>query len=297
MNKPKVWINGKFIDMVDARISIFDRGFLYGDGVFETMRSYAGVIFKLEEHLERLFGALGLLKIKAPHSKKYLTDAIYENLTVNGLKSANIRVSVTRGEGILGIGYRDEFVPNTVIVAKELKEYPDWMYLKGISAKVVDVRQNEHSPVPKIKSLNFLNYILARQSAKEKGFDEAILMNTTNYIAEASTSNVFSVNRGRIVTPSLNSGVLPGITRGAIIKIAKRMRLDIEEDKVPYVELLDADEIFLTNSLVEILPVTKLDSKKVGKGIPGEITKLLHISYQKEVIKETLRLRQDTYLR
>jgi len=288
MNKPKVWINGKFVDMVDAKVSIFDRGFLYGDGVFETMRSYAGVIFRLEEHLDRLFDALSLLKIKAAYSKKYLTDAVYENLSVNGLKSANIRISVTRGEGILGIGYRDEFVPNTVIVTKELREYPDWMYLKGISAKVVDVRQNEHSPVPKIKSLNFLNYILARQSAKEKGFDEAILMNTTNYIAEASTSNIFLVKRSRIITPSQDSGLLSGITRGVIIKIAKRLRLDIEEDKIPYVELLGADEVFLTNSLVEVLPVTKLDSKKVGKGIPGEITKLLHVSYQKEVIKETL---------
>ena len=281
-------MNGKFVDMVDAKISIFDRGFLYGDGVFETMRSYAGVVFKLEEHMDRLSGAMGLLKIKVPYSKKYLMDAIYEVLTVNGLKSANIRISVTRGEGILGIGYRDEFVPNTVIVAKELKEYPDWMYLKGISAKVVDVRQNEFSPLPKIKSLNFLNYILARQSAKEKGFDEAILMNTTNYIAEASTSNIFLVKRNRIVTPSLDSGALPGITRAVIIKIAKRLRLDIEEDKVPYVELLDANEVFLTNSLVEVLPVTKLDSKKAGKGIPGEITKLLHVSYQKEVIRETL---------
>lgn len=288
MNKPKVWMNGKFVDMVDARVSIFDRGFLYGDGVFETMRSYAGAVFKLEEHMDRLFGALGLLKIKAPYSKKYLIDAIYEVLAINSLKSANIRISVTRGEGMLGIGYRDDFVPNTVIAAKELKEYPDWMYLKGVSAKVVDVRQNEYSPVTKMKSLNFLNYILARQNAKEKGFDEAILMNTTNYIAEASTSNIFLVKRNRIVTPSTDSGVLPGITRGVIIKIARRLGLDIEEDKVPYVELLDANEVFLTNSLVEVLPVTKLDSKKVGKGIPGEITKLLHVSYQKEVIKETL---------
>ncbi len=108
MNKSKVWINGKFVDIVDAKISIFDRGFLYGDGIFETMRSYAGVIFKLEEHQDRLFGALSLLKIKVPYSKKYLTDAVYENLAVNDLKSANIRISVTRGEGILGIGYRDE---------------------------------------------------------------------------------------------------------------------------------------------------------------------------------------------
>ncbi len=288
MKNQKVWINKKFIDIDDAKISIFDRGFLYGDGLFETMRSYAGVVFKLDEHLDRLFLGLKALKIREPCLKKYLSDVIYESLAINNLKSANIRLAVTRGEGTSGIDHREEFVPNVVIVSKELREYPDWMYSKGISAKVVGIQQNEYSPVSKMKSMNFLNYILARIGAKDEGFDEAILMNTNNYLAEAATSNIFLVKRKTVITPSLDSGVLPGITRGVIIKIAKRMQIDIKEKAVLYIELMDADEVFLTNSLVEVLPVTKVDSKKVGKGIPGEIAKLLHISYKKEVIKETL---------
>ena len=176
------------------------------------------------------------------------------------------------------------------MVAKAFEGYPAWMQSRGLSAKVVNIRQNELSPLSGIKSHNFLGYILARLHAKEDGFDEAILKNTKGCIAEAATSNIFLVKRGRIITPDLSSGVLPGITRKTILQIAKRLRLNMKERPVTHKELMEADEVFLTNSLAEVLPVTKLDGKPIGIGRPGEITKLLHIAYQKEVIVRTLNI-------
>ncbi len=289
MKNPKVWINGKFFDIDKAKISVFDRGFLYGDGVFETMRCYAGIVFKLDEHLARLFNSLKIMRISYPYSKRYLKKAIYKCLETNRLKSAYIRLAITRGEGRFGISYKDEFIPNAVIVIKDFEDYPDWMYSRGIRTGIVGIRQNEYSPLPKVKSLNFLTYILARFEAKERGADDAILTNTRGYIAEGATSNIFLIKRDILVTPSLDNGILPGITREVIIGIAKRLKFRVRERKISYRELAQASEVFFTNSLVEVLPVTVVNSKKIGDGRPGNITKLLHISYQKEVIKEVLK--------
>ncbi|MFA5146772.1 MAG: aminotransferase class IV [Candidatus Omnitrophota bacterium] len=288
MKNGMVWMNGRFVDIDKAKVPISDRGFLYGDGVFETMRSYAGVIFRLDRHLDRLFGAFRVMKMDPPYAKKYLRGIAYRVLKANNLKSAYIRMAVTRGEGRFGIGYRDIFTPNTVVVAKEFEEYPRWMHKRGISAKVVDLRQNELSPLSGIKSLNFMPYILARLHAKEEGFDEAILANTKGHIAEAATSNIFIVRGYCLITPSLESGILPGITRGAVIEIAKRLKMRVIEKPVTRGELLGADEVFLTNSLAEVLPVRAVDSKRIGKGAPGDVTRLLRIAYQKQVIAETV---------
>lgn len=288
MRNMKVCINGKFINIDDAKISVFDRGFLYGDGIFETMRSYAGKVFKIGEHLERLFASLKIMKIKSPYTKKYFADCIYRSLKINKLKGAYIRLTITRGEGRFGLSFNDNFRPNVVIVTKEFGEYPEAVYRRGISAKVVKMRQNEYSPVSKIKSLNFLNYILARLDAKLEGCDEAILANTKGSIAEGATSNIFLVKGDNLITPSEDAGILSGITRAVIIGIAKRLRFKVKEKPISYRELLGADEVFLTNSLVEVLPVTNINAKKIGQGSVGDITKLLRISYQKQVIKETL---------
>lgn len=289
MKKNKVWINGHFVDTKDAKVSVFDRGFLYGDGVFETMRSYAGIIFKLDEHLDRLFRSLVVIKIKAPYSKSYFKNAVYAALKTNKITSGYIRIAVTRGEGRFGIGYKDDFKPNVIIAAKEFEGYPEWMHKRGLRAEAAGFKQNEYSELARIKSMNYLNYILARFYAKENGYDEAILENTAGYITEAATSNIFFVKKNAVTTPSLDSGILPGITRDVVIGIIKKLRLKLNEKKVSYRELMNADEVFLTNSLAEILPVVKIGSKKIGIGKPGEITKLIHISYQKEVIKEVIR--------
>jgi branched-chain amino acid aminotransferase len=284
----KIWINGKFVPSKDARISVFDRGFMYGDGAFETMRAYAGKAFRLDEHLERLYASLKAMGIKPLYDRGELRDIIYRCLAVNRLKSAYIKLTVTRGEGRFGIHYSDLFRPNTVVVAKEFGEYPPQMYSKGISAAVVDIRQNEHSLVSRMKTLNFLNYILARFEAKAAGADEAILVNTKGCVAEAATSNIFLVRSGALITPSADSGILPGIARRTVMEMARSMRIRVAERRVAERELYSADEIFLTNSLVEVLPVTRIARQKVGGGSPGELTKLLHISYQKRVILETL---------
>lgn len=284
----KVFLCTKFVPVKNAKISITDRGFLYGDGVFETMRCYAGTVYMLDRHLDRLYGALAALKIKAPCSKKKLSSLIYRSLAVNKLTSAYIRVAVTRGEGRLGITHKDALAPSLVIVAKDFEGYPAWMHTTGISAKVVGITQNEYSPLSRIKSANFLSYILARQEAQDAGFDEAILLNTRGQVAEAATSNIFLVKDGALVTPSLISGILPGITRGAVIEIAKRLKIRVVERPVKPAELLRADEIFLTNSLAELIPVIRIGRTRIGSGRPGPLTRLLHLSYQKRVITETL---------
>lgn len=286
--KNKVLINGRLADSGKARVSVFDRGFMYGDGVFETMRCYAGTVFKCDEHIDRLYTSLRVLGIKPPRPKAELKDDIYRTLRANILKNAYVKVIVTRGQGRFGIGYKDSFRPNAVIIAKEFEGYPEWMHGKGLSVEVAGITQNEGSVLSRVKSLNFLPYIIARFEAKDMGFDEAILVNTKGHLAEAATSNVFLVRRGRLITPSLLDGILPGIARATVLSIAKRLRIPVSERSVRPEEIAGADEAFLTNSLAEVLPVTSIGRKRIGSGSPGELTKLLHISYQKEVIRAAI---------
>jgi branched-chain amino acid aminotransferase len=262
---------------------------MYGDGLFETMRAYAGVVFKLDGHIDRLYTSLGVLGIRKPCSKEVLKKAIYRTVKVNALKSAYIKVSVTRGQGRFGIGYKDEFIPNAVIVAKDFEGYPEWMFDRGLSAAIAGIRQNERSVLSRVKSLNFLPYIIARFEAKDMGYDEAILVNTKGHVAEAATSNIFLVKNGALVTPSLLDGILPGITRSTVIEIARKLRLRVTQRAVLPEELASADEVFLTNSLAEILPVVKVGPGRIGRGSPGELTRLLRVCYQKEVIRSIVR--------
>jgi branched-chain amino acid aminotransferase len=274
--------------MRDAKVPVLDRGFLYGDAVFDTMRSYAGVIFKPDEHIQRLLRGLSALGIKKPHSAAWFKNIVYRSLAINRLKNAYIRVTVTRGEGAFNIGRKNINKPNVVIIVKEFEGYPDSAYDKGISACIVPIRQDERSPVAGIKTANYLPQILSRYHAQKNGYDEAILRNIKGNVVEASTSNIFLVKSGIITTPGLDSGLLGGITRGTVIGIIKKLRLGFAEKKISPRQLISADEIFLTNSLIEILPVVRIGSKKIGPGRPGEITKLVRISYQKEVAREVM---------
>ncbi len=283
MKRMKIWINSKLVDIEKVKLSVFDRGFLYGDGVFETMRCYGGKVFGLDEHMNRLFRSLDIMRINLPYNKKDLEKAIYKTLRTNKLKDAYIRLTITRGEGIFSLSHDGRFKPNVFILVKDFKGYPNRIYERGISVVIAKTRQNEYSPVSKIKSLNFLNYIIARLEAEESGAREAILMNTRGYIAEASSSNIFLVKRSRIITPSLDSGILSGITRAFIIKIAMQQKIIVKEKLVKYRELLDTDEIFLTNSIAEVLPVTRIGTKKVGDGRPGTLTKLIHLLFKKKM--------------
>ncbi len=279
----KIWINNKIFSAKNAKISVFDRGFLYGDGIFETMRCYGGKIFKLSEHLARLFHSAKTVNIKVPYSGIKLAKAVNKTLEFNKSKDAYARITVTRGESAFSLAGGAEIGSNVVITVKEFTGYPGRFYSSGITAKISQIRQNEKSDLSKIKSANFLNHILARIDAQNEGFDEAILMNIAGDVAEAVTSNIFLIKKEALITPSLDSGILPGITRSAVIRIALNLGMKVRERRVSRKELLSADEIFLTNSLAEILPVVKIGSVKVGAGCPGRITKLLHKAYRQMV--------------
>jgi len=277
----KIWINNKIVDDKDAKVSVFDRGFLYGDGVFETMRSYNGVVFKLDEHLDRLFNSLKIVKIKIPYSKSLLKKQIYKLLKINRLNDAYIRITATRGTGAVGLAKIDCVIPTIVIIVKKFTPYSPKMYKNGVSAKIVNCRQNENSPVSRIKSISFLNYILARLEAKENGFDDAIMLNSKGAISEATISNVFLVKGKRLITPPLKSGILPGITRRIILKLAAKAGLKPKEEIVTPKAFYNADEVFLTNSLMEVMPVVKVDNRIIGKGNPGVFTRRIHLEYKK----------------
>ena len=284
----KIWINGRLVAPAEAKISVFDRGFMYGDGAFETMRAYAGVVFALDEHLRRVFSALKVLRIKPPYSKERLRGAVYNTLWANKLYSAYIKLIITRGEGRFGLAYKDISMPNVVVIAKNFEGYPEKMYERGISAKITGV-QNERSSIAGLKTLNYLPVIMARIHAKEGRFDDAILENTEGKITEGATSNVFFVKKASLITPSPDSGVLPGITRDVIMDIARKSRIRVVEKDVSRRELLGSDEAFFTSSLAEVIPVTRIDSRRIGTGRVGDYTKFFRISYQKHIIRHVLK--------
>ena len=263
----KVWINGKMVNAKDAKISVLDSGFLYGDGLFETMRSYDGKIFKLDKHLSRLFDSSKALKINISYSKEVLRKALYNCIKRNVLKNAYIRITATR-DG------------NVIIITKEFSPYPCRNYINGISAKVSKIALNEHSPLAGKKTLNFLNYLLAKEDAKASGYDEAILLNTKGNVAEGATSNIFLVKNRKLLTPSLDDGILSGITRRTVIELSEKLKIAVTEKHLSCKELLSANEVFLTNSLAELLPVIKINRTIISNGKPGTITKLLHAAYR-----------------
>lgn len=276
----KVYINGRMVGERMAAVSVFDRSFLYGDCAFETMRSYGGAIFRLDDHIERLLGSLEILRIGHSVPRKALKSACETALASNRLREAYVRIAVTRGQGRIGISHKDTFRPNVVVIAKPFEGYPARMHQKGISVAVADTTVNERSPLCRAKSANFMPYILARQEAQSKGFDDAILLNTRGDVAEGATSNLFIFGGGSLITPSVESGALAGITRREVIGIAGRMGLRVKERRMAPSELKTADEVFFTNSLAEVLPVVRIGPSGIGPGRPGLITRLIHSAYK-----------------
>ncbi|MDD5450080.1 MAG: aminotransferase class IV [Candidatus Omnitrophica bacterium] len=281
----KVWLNNRIMDQNRATIPLFDRGFLYGDGVFETMRTYGGKIFKADRHLDRLYRSLKITEIKVPYSRSFLKNEIYKLLKKNKLKDAYIRLAVTRGAGRVGLSGIKCENPTIAIVANKLTPYPEVMYKKGISVKVASIRQNENSPISGMKSLSFMNYILARLEAKKSGFDDALMLNSRKEISEATVSNIFIVKGRKLLTPPLSSGILPGITRGVILEIAPKAGLTPYERALEVPELYRADEVFLTNSIMEIMPVIRINNRLIGNGVPGTFTERLALMYRSLLLR------------
>lgn len=278
-----IYLNGSLVPEEEAKVSIFDRGFLYGDGLFETMRAYAGKVFRLNLHLQRLFHSAQIISLPIPKTLRELEEAVYETLKANNLKDAHLRLTVSRGEGERGLDLPLSLHPNIIIVAKPLSPYPERWYEEGLRAVVVRVRREKDSALSRIKSLNYLPNILAKLEAKERGADEGIMLNRDGHLTEATVSNIFLISQGKLLTPSLRSGPLPGITRKTVIELAPALGLEVSEREIKLSELMEAEEAFLTNSLREVVPLTQVNGCLIGQGRPGKITRMMAQAYSRAV--------------
>lgn len=276
----KVFVNERIVDEKKAVVSVFDRGLLYGDGLFETMRSYNKEVLALEGHLDRLYNSASVIGMKIDIDRKYLKYIIYKLLKINRLKDAYIRLAITRGKGRVGLDATTARDQSVIIIVKKFKPYPDKFYKKGISLYTSYIRRNERSDLSRVKSLNYLNNILARMEAQRKDATDALLLNTKDEVAESAVSNIFMVKGKDLITPSLDSGILPGITREIVLSLSDRLGLKPIQRRMTLAELKSADEVFLTNTLMEIMPVVRIDNKKIKSSKPGSITKILHRMYK-----------------
>lgn len=277
-----IYLNGKFVEKESAKVSVFDHGLLYGDGVFEGIRTYNGKIFKLDEHLNRLYDSAKAIMLVIPLSKGELKNAILETLKRNGLKDAYIRVVVTRGIGDLGLEPRKCPTQTVFIITDKIMLYDEKFYKEGLEVITVSVRRNISEALnPRIKSLNYLNNILAKIEANTAGVFEAIMLNRDGYVAECTGDNIFIVKNEELITPSLHIGVLDGITRRTIIELGNKLNIPASERSFTQYDIYTADECFLTGTAAEIIPVVKVDSRKISDGVPGKITLKLIESFKK----------------
>jgi branched-chain amino acid aminotransferase len=270
----KIFIDGKYYDEKNARISVFDHGLLYGDGVFEGIRAYNGRVFKLKEHIDRLFYSAKAILLTIPMSHEQVIKAVVETCRHNKLRDGYIRLVVTRGVGTLGLNPNRCKNPSIIVIADKIQLYPPEMYERGMEIVTVATTRNLHNAVnPAIKSLNYLNNILAKIEANIAGVEEAIMLNSEGFVAECTGDNIFIVKGNQLMTPPLSAGALYGITRGVVIDLAKEGGLQVSEPNLTRYDLFNADECFLTGTGAEIIPVTKIDGRVIGTGKPGPKTK------------------------
>ena len=287
----KIYLDGKFVDQADAKISVFDHGLLYGDGVFEGIRLYQGNIFRLEEHLERLEMSAKAILLDLPWSRKEISDATRETCRQNGLTDGYIRLVVTRGVGDLGLSPWLCPKPSIFIIAAKIALYPAEHYTSGLSICTVPTRRiNPAALPPTVKSLNYLNNILAKIEAKQSGCLEAIMLNDQGYVAECTGDNLFVIRKGEILTPSASQGALKGITRDAIFDIAAEIGVPMREANLTRYDVWCADECFLTGTAAEVIPVVKLDGRVIGDGKPGSVTARVLEAFRRRVLVEGTRL-------
>ena len=270
----KIYLNGQLVERDKAVISVFDHGVLYGDGVFEGIRAYNGRVFKLHEHIDRLFNSARAIMLHIPISKQALEDAVIATLRANRQRDAYIRLVVTRGEGDLGLDPRRCERPTIFIITDKIALYPKEYYDKGLSLITAAVKRNIPEALnPCIKSLNYLNNVLAKDEATRSNVPEAILLNREGYVTECTGDNIFVVKENTVVTPPTWVGVLEGITRNIVMDIAKnRLKLLVKEDLFTPYHLYVGDEVFLTGTAAEVVPVTQVDGRMISEGKPGKTT-------------------------
>lgn len=280
----KVWIDGKLYDKQDARISVYDHGLLYGDGIFEGIRVYSGQIFECDAHLERLFASAKAIRLTIPLSRKQICDAMEETIKVNNFRDCYVRLVVTRGVGYLGLNPAKCPTPTVFVIADTIDMYPREMYEKGMAVITASVIRNHFNALsPRIKSLNYLNNILAKIEAVDAGVSEAIMLNHQGNVAECTADNIFMVRGGAVMTPGTEDGILEGITRKVIIELCQARKIPVFERTLQRHDLYVADECFLTGSAAEVVPITKIDGRVIGPGEPGPVTRQLMESYHRHV--------------
>ncbi len=277
----KVFIDGKFCDERDAKVSVFDHGLLYGDGIFEGIRAYNGRVFRLKEHIDRLFCSAKAILLTVPLSHRQIMDAVIESCRKNRIRDGYIRLVITRGIGTLGLNPNRCKNPSVIVIADTIQLYPPELYERGMGIITVPTVRNLHSALnPAIKSLNYLNNILAKIEANNAGCEEAIMLNAEGFVAECTGDNLFIVKAGRLATPPLSAGALYGITRQVVIELAEKLGLSVSEPNLTRYDLFNADECFLTGTGAEIVPVVQIDGRVVGSGKPGPLTRKLVTQYR-----------------
>jgi branched-chain amino acid aminotransferase len=269
----KIYISGKYYDKEDAKVSVYDHGLLYGDGVFEGIRSYSGKVFRLGEHLDRLWNSAKAIRLTIPIGKEEMGGAIEETLSVNGIKDGYIRVVVTRGAGSLGLDPTHCIEPQVIIITDRIALYPEQLYREGLKIVTVSTVRNHPAALsPRVKSLNYLNNILAKLEGMQAGCSEALLLNHKGEIAECTGDNIFLVRKGRLLTPPCDAGILEGVTRDTVIELARGAGIEVAEVSLTKHDVYIADECFLTGTAAEVIPVVMVDGRPIGNGKPGPMT-------------------------
>lgn len=269
----QVYINGKLVPQAEATVSVFDHGLLYGDGVFEGLRSYGGKVFRLESHVRRLYESAQAIWLTIPMSQAEMCRAIHETVAANGIDDGYVRAIVTRGAGTLGLEPNLCSNPQVIIIADVIELYPDELYEKGLEIVTVSVIRNHPAALDaRIKSLNYLNNILAKIEGLQAGCIEALMLNHKGEVAECTGDNIFLVRDGALLTPGLNAGILGGITRQAVIELAQEAGIEVRKVSLTKHDVYIADECFLTGTAAEVIPVVKVDSRSIGTGKPGPVT-------------------------
>lgn len=283
----KIYLNGKLVPESQAKVSVFDHGLLYGDGVFEGIRSYHGRVFRLEEHVERLYDSAKAIDLKIPMTRKAMAEAVVKTCKANQVMDGYIRLVVTRGVGSLGLNPYLCKKAQVIIIAGAIQLYPKEMYENGLKIVTVGTTRNVSEAVnPRIKSLNYLNNVLAKIEAINSGCMECIMLNAQGFVAEASGDNVFVVRRGELITPPVWCGALDGITRRAVMELATAQGYVVREDVLNRYDLYIADEVFLTGTAAEIISVVDIDRRTIGNGKPGKVTRNLLNAFREMVKTE-----------
>ncbi len=283
----QVWVGDRLVPVAEARISVFDHAVLYGDGVFEGIRIYYGKIFKEEEHIKRFFESANAIRLKIPMTPEQVRDAMYRSMEANGIDGDGyIRLVVTRGVGLLGLSIGHTANPTVFVIADKIQLYPPEVYQRGLHCVIASLARNHpNTTSPRVKSLNYLNNIMAKAEAKEAGVDEAIMLTVDGHVCECTGDNIFTVRNGEVLTPPPCEGILEGITRNLVMDLARKRGITVREQVLVRHDLYVADEVFATGTAAEVIPITEVERRPVGNGKPGSITMQLNQDFRDYIKK------------